>query len=481
MKNLAKIISALLIVIILASAVSCAQTEKPTDQTTPSETNEPVTEADPFSHLPDVKFDGKSFRISGQYGSDYKINETATDILSAANYSRNLAISEKYDVKFETVKGDVNAFVDNVLGDIHFTEVGCAMVWLYGPVLMNGCLYNLRDLGYISFDADWWYPQANEQQTFNNKTLAIIGDMDASVIKNMAVVFFNMDLLNDYQLNSEDIYKITNEGGWTLDYIAEIIKPMYKDVDLDGLRGSADFYGFTCAHNMSLDPWPIACGSRVAIKNNEDKIEIALASEKNQQIFDKLSALLSTNSGSVLFSGQNEGDYNRMPGGAGMFLEQRLVFFPSYCEMAFNELREAKFAYGILPYPKYDSEQTEYHTMIQDGVIESYVPRTLPAEDADFVGIILDACASYNRKNVIPVYYDDALKNRYSEDPATAKMVDLINGATDFETSIIFGTDPGLYYAFGQAMKAETSLVVKQSEIESAMELTFSKFYPLFD
>ncbi|MDD6798801.1 MAG: hypothetical protein PUE85_00045, partial [Firmicutes bacterium] len=164
-----------------------------------------------------------------------------------------------------------------------------------------------------------------------------------------------------------------------------------------------------------------------------------------------------------------------------IFFDQRLVFYPSYMEEAFNKMREVKFSYGMVPYPKYDDEQDSYYTLIQDGVIETYLPKTLPEADEDFVGIILEACAKYTREFVIPVYYDEALKNRYSEDPATAKMVDLINSVSRFDMSIIFGTDPGLYYAFGQALKEETPLVRKQAVIGKQMERKMKKIYPLYE
>ncbi|MDD6798802.1 MAG: hypothetical protein PUE85_00050 [Firmicutes bacterium] len=475
MRSLVKIISVLLMFSMLISIVSCAKSEKDAE-TTPQQTEEPDDKYDPFEHLPDTTFNDRSFRIAGSYGRNYTIKETAAkEILSAAEYKRNLAISERFKVKFQNVDASVDVFVKNTLADQHYTEVGCAMVWVYGPALMGGALRDIRSIDHISFDADWWYPEINESQTFFGKTLAIIGDMDASLIQYMAVVFLNMELIKDYGLTSDMIYDVVKDGGWSLDYISEIIKPMYKDYDQDGLRSAGDFYGFSCTHNMSLAPWPVAGGSRVSYKNSDDELEVVLGSDRNQAILDKLKDIFTTNSGSFFFN-----DETGMPGGS-IFFDQRLVFYPSYMAEAFGSMREVKFSYGMAPYPKYDNEQDSYYTLIQDGVVETYLPKTLPESDEDFVGIILEACAKYTREFVIPVYYDDALKNRYSEDPATAEMVDLINSVSRFDMSIIFGTDPGLYDAFEQALKEGTTLVRKQAVVGKQMERKMKKIYPLYE
>ena len=54
----------------------------------------------------------------------------------------------------------------------------------------------------------------------------------------------------------------------------------------------------------------------------------------------------------------------------------------------------------------------------------TYVPIT--TNDPALTGKVLESLAYYGHKLVVPAYYDTALKERYSRDPETSVMLELI-------------------------------------------------------
>ena len=96
-------------------------------------------------------------------------------------------------------------------------------------------------------------------------------------------------------------------------------------------------------------------------------------------------------------------------------------------------------AYGILPMPKYDAAQQNYLTTLIDEVSMFGVMRPVPEDELEFVGILFTALNAESYREVYPVYYDVALKNKYSEDPETAKMIDLIMDGRTFDLGFTFG------------------------------------------
>jgi hypothetical protein len=70
---------------------------------------------------------------------------------------------------------------------------------------------------------------------------------------------------------------------------------------------------------------------------------------------------------------------------------------------------------------------------------ESYsiyqLPCTLPYEDFDMVGVIMEALNAESWKTVSVTYYDEAMKGRYSTDETTAEVIDLIMESRLFEWS----------------------------------------------
>jgi len=80
--------------------------------------------------------------------------------------------------------------------------------------------------------------------------------------------------------------------------------------------------------------------------------------------------------------------------------------------------------FGIIPYPKYDEEQTNYYThLIAHGPIMT-IPMTTP--DLEFTGMIIEALAAEGYKKVKPVLIDVALKTKQVRDDDSAEMIDIV-------------------------------------------------------
>ena len=86
----------------------------------------------------------------------------------------------------------------------------------------------------------------------------------------------------------------------------------------------------------------------------------------------------------------------------------------------------------IIPVPKYDEAQENYTTLLHDGCSIFGISAYSDCKSAAAATLEYMAYLSY--KNVRPLYYDQALKNKYTQDPNSAQMIDLIhqNINTDF-------------------------------------------------
>lgn len=100
-------------------------------------------------------------------------------------------------------------------------------------------------------------------------------------------------------------------------------------------------------------------------------------------------------------------------------------------------LREMTDDYGVIPNPKFDSEQDEYHSTMYEAMRFMAVPYN--CQKADAACMLLEELAFEGYNSILPVYYETVLKNKYVRDDVSARMIDLIreNLATDF--AIIYG------------------------------------------
>ena len=89
-----------------------------------------------------------------------------------------------------------------------------------------------------------------------------------------------------------------------------------------------------------------------------------------------------------------------------------------------SKMRDFEFDVGPIPYPKlYESDK--YFTSIHDTTEMGAIPVTSP--DIDFDTVCIEVLSRETAKILIPVYYDQALKVKYSADLKVAQMIDLIH------------------------------------------------------
>ena len=80
--------------------------------------------------------------------------------------------------------------------------------------------------------------------------------------------------------------------------------------------------------------------------------------------------------------------------------------------------------FGIVPNPKLNEEQDGYHSRVIDGWLY-VVPNT--NTHLDMTSVILETLAVESRNYVFDAYYEQSLKNRYTNDPNAKEMLDLIS------------------------------------------------------
>ena len=123
-------------------------------------------------------------------------------------------------------------------------------------------------------------------------------------------------------------------------------------------------------------------------------------------------------------------DYIYMPGNSDddtamkLFAQGNALFAMTKFYNAEVYLTSMEEDYYVIPMPKYERGQDGYRTLLHDGVNVfgiSYVSSQKAACAA-----LLEVMASESYRTVVPVYYDEVLKYRYTTDPDSSSMIDEI-------------------------------------------------------
>ena len=87
--------------------------------------------------------------------------------------------------------------------------------------------------------------------------------------------------------------------------------------------------------------------------------------------------------------------------------------------------------FGILPYPKWDESQSIYHSQAWNGYSVMAIPKD--ARNLEKTAVMTGALNAASKQQVIPAFYDKALKGKFTRDEESADMLDIIRDGISFQ------------------------------------------------
>ena len=453
-----RILALLLAIASAASITACGQdggakdTEKSDGTTVSDFVSEEASDTEISDGLPEKNYNGRTFTVATDdyMESDYVSEGETGDIVNDAIYRRNSAIEDRFGVKIEVVsdnyekmKSRINQMVQ--AGDDGF-DLAAQHACTAGTLAVNGVLMNWYDVPYADLKKPWWSQIANRELSYKNKVIYLAaGDYALSITSDMYAFFFDKVAIEDYGMTADDLYAIVRDGKWTIDKVAEVTKNIYKDLNGNNERDKDDYYGFASSTRSPLNTFMWSCDNPIMKSDSDGVPQLVYYQDKTPSVVEKVMGLLFDSTGS--YTDKKDYDLNR-----DMFMTGNAMMVPGTFSGAMTYFRDNKNPFGVIPYPKYDEAQTDYYTM-SDG---SHALLAVPASisDPEFTGIITEALCAESWKNVIPKFYETALKVKLADDNDTSEMIDLIKNGCVFDYGYIY--DNGIGFGFTLQNLADT-------------------------
>ncbi|MHB1153011.1 MAG: hypothetical protein ACYCWE_18270 [Eubacteriales bacterium] len=139
-----------------------------------------------------------------------------------------------------------------------------------------------------------------------------------------------------------------------------------------------------------------------------------------------------------------------------VFKESGAMFTTTWLGNAFSTFRDMEDDYGILPYPKFDDNQEIYMTRAMDNYSVLGIPIT--AQNLEFISIITEALNAESYKSLFPVYYTQALQNKFARDVESIEMIDLLMAGRTFDFCTLFSANiPGMPWLFRSLVASKST------------------------
>jgi hypothetical protein len=281
---------------------------------------------------------------------------------------------------------------------------------------------------YTDLSQPWWSPDCTKELTVDGKLYFISGDISLSLTQAMYVYYFNKKMAQDFSV--PNLYQLVLDGKWTFDKFAEISKSILEDINGDGIYDQNDRYGYVAWEFANVDGYFAAFDQPITAINTDGLPELVVNTIKTANVIDTVRSLM-YDSGMIYY---NKADKDTVV--PSMFINGQNMFYYSELYDSSNVFKSMESDFGILPCPKYDENQKDYHTVAHDVYSLFCVPITCTRKE--LVGAATEAMASESYRQLTPTYFETALKVKYTRDEESSQMLDIIlNGAT-FNFGVVY-------------------------------------------
>jgi hypothetical protein len=453
MKTIAiKLLALLLVFAMVIPFAACADTgDEEVTTGSASSDGEMGDIPEEFRHeLPELNYNGKKVTILHAKGSgrndELKVEgDFSSNQVSSAVNERNLAVEQQLGVKLNVVENesaDETAKTLQTSVNAADTTYQIAMNATFVSVepAINGIYKDLSTVEHLNRSKHYWTQGYNEMMTFgqHNKQFLLTGPVAISMFRYMFLTVFNITEFGTHNIDVDKFYQDVKDGKWTLEYQKTLITQgggTFQD-NGDGETDDKDFYGFATGGVISVDPYMVASGIEMIVKD-ENTNALAFNGDAIRPLTELCAAVsdLYENKNTFFYADAGFDDIG-FYGATEIFANKRAMMATTCFDGMETHLGKLKeIQYGIVPMPKY-AENAEYQTYVQDQLSSLGIARSITGKnELSMLGAVLESLAFHSNKIVRPAYYENTLGKRVVDDPDSKEMLELMYDTMTFDFS----------------------------------------------
>ena len=449
MKKFLRIIAFMMALLTLSGMVAaCAETgtNETTTEAGGASTEAPVVEttAEETLYAPDDLKESYNFNetITIFMWSNYTMMEfyaeETGDVIDDAIFNRNVSVEDRLGIEFEYVeeKGSSSDYenwikkAENDWQSDNTYDIYAGYSRSAPLMTLKGMTVNLLEHEAFSVEKPWWPQALTTECTINDKLYFCSGDISTNLLWMMIGTFYNKDLYAQYYGSDKTPMDMVDDNEWTMEKFFSLAQDIYLD-DGNGKKDDGDTYGFVL-YQTNADAFQTGAGI-ISIEKDEAK-GLRISENWNSQRCADACALLGA------FLDSDGVFYNDSTKIRDIFYEERALFITDRLFIVAGkdttETGKIEFKYGLVPQPKFSTDQEIFLTNVGH-------PFTMYAVNSQSKKIeaavtTLEALGSANHRSVTPAVFEVAMKVRYTDDPQTSGMYDILREGISFDIGRLY-------------------------------------------
>jgi len=372
------------------------------------------------------------------------------DFLSEAVYKRNKLTSEALGVTL--VFNEQNDDSNNAAAMLKYVEEQTAAnapldaIALYSRtsalLAQKGHLLPLNYLSdYIDLDNPW-YPKDIENYTnIGGNTYFVTGDISTSTTFLLYGFIFNKDIVDntpEIGYTSEELYALARDGKWTLDEMFRLVGSYYVDADGNGVKSVGDGFGLR-SYNYLLEAVYYGAGLKICDVNNSATTPEALITVSSDYTGERAIAL-SKRIGELMaessYAVNDENFSGNFAKGSSLSFIGRLR---DTRKLLLSENGYIYMNYGLLPIPKYDTEQESYISTASTPMSLWGVSSSSGDYDREVMAAaVIEMLGYYGEQNTTEAVFRTVMDGSYAEKADDKVSFDIIKSSLCIDCKVLF-------------------------------------------
>jgi len=378
-------------------------------------------------------------------GAEFGMNaeDINNDAINDAVYRRNLYTETELGIKINWHEQNGTPFykpyvlIDNLemrLSDPTTpVDIIAACVRQMPFLLVEG---HLTELSMYSDSLDiskaWWPKNIMDTLDIKGNLYFVSGDIAASVLQNMNVLFTNKVRLEAIGQSYDELIAKIKAYQWTVDDLIALTNGEYQDLDNEIGPSFGDRFGLVTVYYLS-DAIYTGMGYKYMIKSTKDneviRLSTQMAGETAMQYVTKMKDWHATNDFYMNFLEPNEDRYPEP------FVNNRALFCMNTAKFGFD-LQETEIKYACLPAPALDLNQGRYYTNLQYAFSAYGICKD--SEDYDIAAQTIQTLGYHAYSTTTPAIFETSFQGKFAKDDYNIEMFNIIRESIVFDTGKVY-------------------------------------------
>lgn len=261
-----------------------------------------------------------------------------------------------------------------------------------GSLLTEGLFLDLNRVDTLDFGKEWWAAGINSEIAVNGKQFGATGDIFCDLIPYTRAVLFNRGLCAAQGVDIGQLQSLVLSGSFTFDSFLEAVTA----------AASGGVYGLSLDFGQNDNSFALLAANEISVIANRDGAFVYdYTPDRLILIGEKLFG--ATVKPAVFSDKPHDDVFNKLTSGG-------LCFMTASLSMAEDpSLSSISGGFGFLPLPKYNQEQSEYHSYVGRSGTGMFAMPSISQERIGAVGSVLEYLAFDARTNVSQVYADNEI------------------------------------------------------------------------